>query len=120
MSLPGHPKGEYRRAPQGVGPVTPPERRDPPFPGGAATIEATLFALLAARRAGATLCPSEVARAVAADGESWRELMPRVREVAQGLARSGRLRVTRGGVEVDATIPGGPIRLGRPVGGENP
>lgn len=80
-----------------------------------ADLEDRIFALLAARRAGATICPSEVARALTPDESGWRELMPRVREVAQGLARNHRLIVTRGGVEVDATSRGGPIRLGRPT-----
>ena len=80
-----------------------------------AAIEDQIFALLAARQDGATLCPSEVARALRPDGGRWRALMPQVRQVAQGLARDQRLRVTRGGVPVDATGPGGPIRLGRPL-----
>ena len=79
-----------------------------------AAIEDQIFTLLAARRDGATLCPSEVARALRPDGGRWRALMPQVRQVAQGLARDQRLRVTRGGMPVDATGPGGPIRLGRP------
>jgi len=41
--------------------------------------------------------------------------MPHVRQVARALARQQRLRATRGGVLVDATAPGGPIRLGLPV-----
>ena len=69
--------------------------------------------LVHARAEGATVCPSEVARALAGDGP-WRALMPAVREAAAVLAKEGRLSVTRGGEEVDATSPGGPIRLGRP------
>ena len=80
-----------------------------------AAIEERIFGLLAARQDGATICPSEVARALVPDGGPWRALMPQVRQVAQGLARGQRLRVTRGGVDVDATSPGGPIRLGRPA-----
>ena len=79
-----------------------------------ASIEAQLFALLDRRRDGATICPSEVARALAGVDGVWRELMPRVRQVAQRLADEGRLRVTRGGEPVDATAKGGPVRLGRP------
>ncbi|RYY86205.1 MAG: DUF3253 domain-containing protein [Comamonadaceae bacterium] len=77
-------------------------------------VQAQIFGLLELRQAGATLCPSEVARALVADEAGWRALMPQIRQVAQSLARSGALRVTRGGVPVDATQPGGPIRLGRP------
>jgi len=80
----------------------------------AADIEARILDLLAARSPAATLCPSEVARALAADGDDWRAWMPRVRHVAQALATAGRIAVTRGGVPVDALAGGGPIRLGRP------
>lgn len=69
--------------------------------------------LLDERRPDATICPSEVARALRPDGD-WRALMPRVRQVAQALAQQQRLRVTRAGQVVDATSGGGPIRLGRP------
>lgn len=76
-------------------------------------IEESIFSLLAARRDGATICPSEVARALQPNNGAWRELMPRIREVAAELASDDRLVVTRRGVVVDATDPGGPIRLGR-------
>ena len=76
-------------------------------------ITESLFSLLAARAPSATVCPSDVARALAPEGGAWRALMPEVRRVAAGLAAQGRLRVTRGGVEVDAESRGGPIRLGR-------
>ena len=82
-----------------------------------AAIESAVFALLDERRAGATICPSEVARSLAPPGDedSWRAAMPAVRRVAARLAAHGRLRVTRGGAPVaDAQSPGGPIRLGRP------
>ncbi|MCZ2495515.1 DUF3253 domain-containing protein [Xylophilus sp. Kf1] len=78
----------------------------------AAVVEAKIFELLAARKGGATICPSEVARALRADEAGWRGLMPQVREVAQSLAQAGRIIVTRGGVEVEATSRGGPVRLG--------
>ncbi|WP_200930597.1 DUF3253 domain-containing protein [Pseudorhodoferax sp. Leaf274] len=78
------------------------------------TIEECLFGLLAQRCEGATVCPSDVARALVADADRWRALMPQVRQVAQRLAQDKRLRVTRKGVPVDATSRGGPIRLGRP------
>ena len=79
-----------------------------------ADIEDRIFALLSVRQPGATLCPSEVARALVPEGGAWRERMPQVRQVAQALAQQHRLRVTRGGVPVDSTAPGGPIRLGLP------
>ncbi len=79
-------------------------------------IAAAIFALLAARAAdGTTLCPSEVARALAGDEPAWRALMPEVRRVAAALAQAGSLRVTQLGDEVDALAARGPIRLGRPL-----
>ena len=79
-----------------------------------AVIAEKIFGLLALRARDATICPSEVARALVADQGPWRTLMPQVRQVAQDLALAHRLRVTRSGVPVDATARGGPIRLGRP------
>ena len=95
-------------------------------------VEEKIFDLLAARRPGATICPSEVARALEADVlrapgregmrapglapgaevAQWREAMPLVREVAHELALAGRVVVTRRGVGVGATSGGGPIRIG--------
>jgi len=86
----------------GLGPVTD------------ADIEDHIFALLARRQPGLTICPSEVARALVPGGGAWREHMLQIRQVAQALANGGRLQVTRGGVPVEATAPGGPIRLGLP------
>lgn len=83
---------------------------------GIADISAAVERLVDARADGATVCPSEVARALAGDGGPWRALMPAVREAAAELVRQGRLSVTRHGKEVSATGGGGPIRLGRPGG----
>ncbi len=80
----------------------------------ASTIEATIHRLLAERRPGATVCPSEVARALLPDAQDWRSAMEPVRQVAGRMADAGRLVVTRGGIPVEATAPGGPIRLGLP------
>ncbi|WP_371154922.1 DUF3253 domain-containing protein [Jannaschia sp. 2305UL9-9] len=60
---------------------------------------------LAAERAPATLCPSEVARALTDD---WRPLMPRIRAVAAGLPQ---IEATQGGTAVDPVAARGPIRL---------
>jgi hypothetical protein len=54
-----------------------------------------------------TFCPSEAARALAAD---WRTLMPEVRRVAAILP----LRATQRGRPVDPLTAKGPIRLGLP------
>lgn len=63
------------------------------------------LALLAARAEGATVCPSEVARALAAPGQDWRDAMPEVHAavdqlVSDGLVRlswKGRMLATRAG-----------------------
>ena len=77
-------------------------------------IAAMLFELLDKRAAEATVCPSEVARALEVDEAAWRALMPDVRRVAASLVETGRLRVTSHGEIVDALAEHGPIRLGRP------
>jgi len=69
----------------------------------------TILALLALRRLGATVCPSEVARAVGGDG--WRALMPSVRDAAGRLADDGRIVVTQRGEVVDVRHVRGPVRL---------
>jgi len=78
-------------------------------------IVARIFELLDARAAGATICPSDAARALASDESAWRALMPDVRRVAAALAAAGSLRVTAHGEDVDALQARGPIRLGRPL-----
>lgn len=87
---------------------------DAPMPATDPKIEQAIFALLDRREASASICPSEVARALASDDVAWRALMPAVRQVAAALAAKGMLRVTRGAAEVDATSKGGPVRLRRP------
>lgn len=72
----------------------------------------TAFALLAQRAAGKSICPSEVARAL--DPEGWRRLMPQVRATAVGLARAGRLEITRHGRPVDPDAFKGVYRLRLP------
>lgn len=56
-----------------------------------------------------SICPSEVAREVG--GETWRSLMPLVREVGADLAQSGAIVVTQKGVPVDPRTAKGPIRF---------
>lgn len=82
----------------------------------AAAIAAAIRSLLDARAAGATICPSEAARAVAGD-DDFRELMPEVRAVARDLVARGELEITQGGRVVDPRTARGPIRLRRPDGG---
>jgi hypothetical protein len=76
-----------------------------------AAIARALRTMAMARR-GRSFCPSEVARELSDD---WRPLMPRVRAVAAARAW---LVATRGGVELDARAPGGPIRLALRDGAE--
>ncbi|MGF1554391.1 MAG: DUF3253 domain-containing protein [Paracoccaceae bacterium] len=74
-------------------------------------IRAEILAQARARGPGRTLCPSEVARALAAD---WRSLMPDVRAEAGHLAAEGALAVTQKGRAVDVACARGPVRLGLP------
>ena len=73
---------------------------------------AAILALLDERAAGATICPSEVARALDSD---WRPLMDEVRAAAAGLVTEGKVEVTQGGAVVDLASARGPIRLRRPA-----
>ena len=77
-----------------------------------APAETAIFDLLAAREPGKTICPSEAARAL--DPEGWRRLMPQVRATAVGLARQGRLEITRHGKPADPDAFKGVYRLRLP------
>lgn len=68
--------------------------------------------LLARTGSGKTICPSEVARAVAPD--DWRPLMEATRAAARRLVAAGEAEVTQGGHVVDPPTAKGPIRI-RPV-----
>jgi hypothetical protein len=69
----------------------------------------------AAARAPKTICPSDAARAVDADG--WRDLMATTRDLARELARSGDLVVTQKGQVLDPDAEWrGPIRISAPRG----
>ena len=67
----------------------------------------------AARGPGRSICPSEVARALAGGGEDgpWRSLMGPVRRAAFELARAGRVEVLRKGKPVPPEAARGVIRL---------
>ncbi|WP_369139270.1 DUF3253 domain-containing protein [Modestobacter versicolor] len=75
-------------------------------------LERTIDALLDQRRDGATICPSEAARAV--DPEDWRALMPAARDAAGRLAAAGAVQVTQRGEVVDVATARGPVRIRRP------
>ncbi|RKH10425.1 DUF2256 and DUF3253 domain-containing protein [Corallococcus sp. CA053C] len=72
-------------------------------------LEALILELLARRAGGATVCPSEVARAVGDD--DWRSQMEPVREAARRLVARGVLDIVQGGRVVDPSTARGPIRL---------
>jgi hypothetical protein len=79
-------------------------------------IEAAIFARLADRDAGKSICPSEVAREL--QPEQWQRMMPRVRSTAVGLMRQGRLTITKKGKAVDPNAFRGVIRLRLPTEAE--
>jgi len=75
-------------------------------------IEAAIFDKLSQREPGKSICPSEVAKDLQPDG--WQRMMGRVRGVAVGLARQGRLVITKKGKPVDPDNFKGVIRLRLP------
>lgn len=75
-------------------------------------LERAIGTLLGERRPGASICPSEAARAVDPDG--WRGLMPAARAAAGRLAAAGDVEVTQGGDVVDVATARGPVRVRRP------
>lgn len=79
------------------------------------TLRTLTLRLLGRRAADASICPSDVARALHPDdAAAWRARLPQVRDVAAELARAGRLRLTRGTRTLSPdTLGAGPIRLRR-------
>lgn len=75
-------------------------------------LETMILALVSARSAGKSICPSEVARAL--DEGSWRALMPLVRRHAIILAMQGKLSILRKGKPVDPEDFKGVYRLALP------
>jgi hypothetical protein len=73
------------------------------------SLEQLIVDVLATRARGATVCPSEVARAAGEQG--WRERMEPVREAARRLVSRGLLDIVQGGQVVDPSTARGPIRL---------
>jgi hypothetical protein len=69
----------------------------------------------AARGPDRSICPSEVARALAGGNDGpWRPLMGRVRQAAMALAREGRVEILRKGKPVPPVEVRGVIRLRQP------
>ncbi len=78
--------------------------------GRVARIDATMLTLARHRAPDRTICPSDVARAIG--GESWRALMPLVRDRARSLARKGDVVVLQRGEPVDLNAEWkGPLRI---------
>jgi hypothetical protein len=75
------------------------------------TLEETILRLLSARASGATICPSDAARAVG--GDDWRGLMEDTRRAARSLNARGEVDITQGGIPVDPATAKGPIRIRR-------
>ncbi len=74
-------------------------------------LEAAILDLLAQRAPTATICPSDVARAVG--GDTWRRLMDPVRQAARHLVDQGEVEITQGGQAIDPETARGPIRIRR-------
>ncbi len=73
--------------------------------------------LLAARAIDATICPSEVARAIAAGADSaaaggnWRDAMPQVHAAIDAMVREGLVRLSWKGKPL--ALRSGPYRIAR-------
>jgi len=79
-------------------------------------LEATILDLLGARARGATICPSEAARALHGDDEArWRPAMEAVRSAARRLVAEGRLEIVARGRVLAPTEVRGPVRLRLPT-----
>lgn len=77
-------------------------------------LEQAIEDLLSARAGGATICPSEAARAVGGPNEdAWRPLMEPARSAARRLVAAQRIEIVQGGRVVDPSTAKGPIRLRR-------
>ena len=63
---------------------------------------AAVLTLLAARAPSATICPSEVARALAPGGDEWRAAMPHVHAAVDALTAEGLVRLSWKGVALAA------------------
>lgn len=81
-------------------------------------IETVILDLLAPLAPGKSISPEEAARA--ADPEGWRRALPKVRAVAIGMARDGRLVITRHGKPADPNQFKGVYRLRLPMEGDSP
>ncbi|MEV7442572.1 DUF3253 domain-containing protein [Streptomyces sp. NPDC091204] len=77
-------------------------------------LERAILHLLDRRGPTATICPSDVARAVyAGDDDGWRALMEPARRAARRLVAAGEVEITQAGQPVDPARARGPIRIRR-------
>jgi hypothetical protein len=76
-------------------------------------LEKMIMDLLNSSKTGATICPSQAARAVVKDGDEqrWRALLEPARRAARRLVHKGKISITQGGKTVDPFKFKGPIRL---------
>ena len=75
-------------------------------------LERSILDLLSRRAAGATICPSDAARAIG-EADRWRTLMEPARAAARRLVAAGEVEITQGGAVVDPSTAKGPIRIRR-------
>lgn len=71
--------------------------------------ESAIVDALQQRARGASICPSEIARAL--HDQSWREALEPVRAAARRLVADGKLVITQRGKVIDPSHAKGPIRL---------
>lgn len=76
----------------------------------AARLRAAILALAQHRAPGASICPSDAARAVG--GDEWRDLTAQSRKIAFALAKAGDVEILQRGVVLDPDRSWrGPIRI---------
>lgn len=81
-------------------------------------VESVIFDLLAKTTAGKSISPDDVAKAINAEG--WRRELGKVRAVAIGLARIGKLTILRHNKPADPDTFKGVWRMRLPLEGDAP
>ncbi|MET7745718.1 DUF3253 domain-containing protein [Streptomyces sp. NPDC005385] len=75
-------------------------------------LEQVILELLDGRAPGATICPSDAARAAyEGDDDGWRALMEPVRQAARRLVSAGEVEITQAGRTVEPAEARGPVRI---------